>query len=85
MQIPVNTPPDRPTRISIDSGADLSGGGIRMEEFAACDQYTIQGDVFAQAILNDTPVPTSIDDAVANMRVIEAIRRSAASGRAESC
>ena len=42
-----------------------------------CDQYTIQGDLFARAILDDTPVPTPIEDAVANMKVIEAIFASA--------
>jgi len=31
----------------------------------------------ARAILDDTPVPTPIEDAVANMNVIEAIRQSA--------
>ncbi len=46
----------------------------------ACDQYTRQGDAFALAILNDTPVPTPIEDAVANMRVLEAIVPSGKSG-----
>jgi predicted dehydrogenase len=40
------------------------------------DQYTIQGDLFSQAVLNDTEVPTPLEDAVANMKVIEAIVRS---------
>ena len=40
------------------------------------DQYTIQGDLFSLAILNDTPVPTPLEDAVANMKVIEAIVES---------
>ena len=40
------------------------------------DQYTIQGDLFSLAVLNDTPVPTPIEDAVANMKVIEAIVES---------
>jgi len=44
------------------------------------NHYTIQGDLFSQAVLNDTPVPTPITDAVANMRIIEAIRRSSQSG-----
>ena len=48
--------------------------------FDICDQYTIQGDVLSRAILDDTPVPTPIEDAVANMAVIEAIVRSAKSG-----
>ncbi len=37
----------------------------------------------SQAILNDSSVPTPIEDAVANMKVIEAVRRSAESGRWE--
>ena len=47
---------------------------------AACDQYTIQGDLFSQAILNDTSVPTPLADGVANMRVIDGIIRSHKSG-----
>ena len=43
-------------------------------------EYTIQGDLLARAILDDTPVPTPIEDAVANMRVIEALVRSSKSG-----
>jgi predicted dehydrogenase len=45
--------------------------------FEATDQYTLQGDYFAKAILDDTPVPTPLEDAVNNMKVIEAIFKSA--------
>ncbi|HEX6606655.1 MAG TPA: Gfo/Idh/MocA family oxidoreductase, partial [Chloroflexia bacterium] len=45
-----------------------------------CDQYTIQADLFARAVLDDTPVPTPLADAVANMRVIDAVRESARTG-----
>ena len=48
--------------------------------FDVCDQYTLQGDALARAILDDTPVPTPIEDAVANMAVIEALVRSSKSG-----
>lgn len=41
--------------------------------FDLCDQYTLQGDAFSKAILNDTEVPTPLEDAVANMRVIDQI------------
>jgi predicted dehydrogenase len=41
--------------------------------FDSCDQYTIQGDLFSLAIINDTPVPTPLQDAVDNMIVIERI------------
>ena len=83
LEIPVNVPPDRPTRLLLDSGADLFGGGITTEEFAVCDQYTLQGDAFSKAILEDTEVPVPLEDAVGNMAAIDAVFRSATTGRWE--
>jgi predicted dehydrogenase len=42
-EIPFNATPGGTSRITIDDGRDLSGGGAVVEEFAACDQYTLQG------------------------------------------
>jgi predicted dehydrogenase len=84
LEIPVNAPNDRPTRILIDSGSDLFGGGVAFETFPICDQYTLQGDAFSKAILDDTEVPVSIEDAIQNMAVIEAIFRSGKTGQWES-
>jgi predicted dehydrogenase len=83
LEIPVNTPPDRPTRLLIDTGADLFGGGITTETFT-CDQYTLQGDAFSKAILDNTEVPVPLEDAIGNMAVIEAIFRSSTSGQWET-
>ena len=84
IEIPFNAPPDRVTRLFVDTGADLFGTGKRMEEFSICDQYTIQGDLFSLALCTDGAVPTPLEDSVANMRAIEAIARSAESGRWET-
>ncbi|MEJ2629205.1 MAG: gfo/Idh/MocA family oxidoreductase, partial [bacterium] len=46
----------------------------------AYNQYTIQGDLFSLAVLNNTEVPTPLEDAVANMKVIDALIRSAETG-----
>ncbi len=75
IEIPFNAPPDRPCKIWHQHGNEI-------EEilFDVCNQYTIQGDLFSQAVLNNTSVPTPIEDAVANMKVIEAIIRSAKNG-----
>jgi predicted dehydrogenase len=83
IEIPVNAPPDRPTRIRVDIGGDLAGSGLRVEEFAVCDQYTLQGDEFSRAIREGGPAPTPLEDAFANMAAIDAIVRSAASARWE--
>ena len=84
LEIPVNAPPDRSTRLFIDSGSDLFGGGITTETFPVCDQYTLQGDAFSKAVLEDGPVPVPVEDAISNMAVIEAIFRSGKSGRWET-
>jgi predicted dehydrogenase len=75
IEIPFNAPPDRSCRMWHQRGNTT-------EEivFDICDQYTIQGDLFSQAVLNDTPVPTPIEDAVANMKVIEALVASGKRG-----
>ena len=83
LEVPVNAPPDRPVRLLVDSGADLFGGGITAETFPVCDQYTLQGDAFSQAILNGTEVAVPIEDSIRNMAVIEATFRSGDSGQWE--
>ena len=84
VKIPFNAPTARPTQIVIDSGADLVGGGARVEEFAVCDQYGLQGDDFSRAIRGDAALEFPIEDAVANMKVIAACFRAAQSGRWET-
>jgi predicted dehydrogenase len=74
-EVPFNAPNDRPCIIRVQEGDQ-----VRRLEMQVCDQYTIQGDLFAQAILNDTAVPTPIEDAVRNMEVIDAIVASGRNG-----
>ena len=71
IEIPVNAPPDKPCRIWHQRGAE-----IEEINFDICDQYILETDAMSQAVLNDTPVPTPLEDAVANMKIIEAIDQS---------
>ena len=79
IEIPFNAPPDRPCKI-------WHGDDARIEEviLEICNQYTIQGDLFSRAVLEDREVPTPLEDAVANMQVIDALVRSARSGSWEN-
>lgn len=81
LEIPFNAPPDRPTRLFIDSTGDLTGSGISTEIFPVADQYTMQGDAFAKAVREGTEVPVTIEDAIGNMSVIEAVFESARTGQ----
>jgi predicted dehydrogenase len=84
VMIPFNAPSDRPTRIIVDTGADLVGTSARTEEFATCNHYTLQGDAFSRAVRGQAPLEFGVEDAVANMRVIKTCFRAARSGRWES-
>ena len=77
VEIPFNAPPDRPCRLLVDSGSDVFGGGVRVEELAVCDQYTIQGDLFSAAVRGEGEVPTPLEDSIRNMAVIEELFRTA--------
>jgi predicted dehydrogenase len=83
VEIPFNAPPDKPCRIFRDEGGDLSGRSAEVLEFDVCDQYTIQGDLFSQSIREGTELPVSLEGTVRNMAVIDAIFRSAESGKWE--
>jgi predicted dehydrogenase len=82
IEVPFNAPPDRSTAILVDNGQDLWGGGICLEEFPPCDQYTLQCDAFARSVDGHGEVATPLEDSFGNMAVIEAVFESARSGRA---
>ncbi|HEY3129273.1 MAG TPA: Gfo/Idh/MocA family oxidoreductase [Acidobacteriota bacterium] len=84
IEIPFNAPPDRPCRIFIDNGSDLFGSGIKIEEFEPCDQYMLQGDSFSRAIREGMDLVYPLEDAINNMVIIEAVFRSAESGKWET-
>jgi predicted dehydrogenase len=72
---PFNAPPDRDMWLVHERDGETEEIVI-----AAADQYAIQGDLFARAILDDAPVPTPLEDALANMRVIDAVFESGLRG-----
>ena len=76
IDVPFNAPPNRPCTMR-----HQHAGGIDEIALPVCDQYTIQGELFSLAVLNDQPVPTPIEDAVANMRVLERVIASGQSGQ----
>ena len=81
--IPFNAPPKRSCRVFLDNGRDVTGSGVKTYKVPKCDQYTAQGDLFSRAIRGDGEVPVPLESSIRNMAVIDAIFRSAESGRWE--
>jgi predicted dehydrogenase len=82
--IPVNAPQGATTRIAIDDCSSLEGAGIVTETLPESDQYQLQGEAFSRAVRGEVALPYDIEDAIANMRVIDALFRSEHSGRWET-
>jgi len=78
IEIPFNIPPDRSTRVHLAAGGDPPvAPDVETLTFDPADPYTIEADAFAATVLDGAPLPFPSDDAVANLRVIEAIFRAA--------
>ncbi|MCW0001034.1 Gfo/Idh/MocA family oxidoreductase [Pararhizobium sp. YC-54] len=81
---PFNAPADAATVLVIDDGRDLAGGGREEIAIEPADQYREQADAFAAAVLAGEALSSGLEDAIANMKAIDALIRSAASGRWET-
>jgi predicted dehydrogenase len=84
IEIPFNAPLDESTRIYIDAGKALAGAQAVTETIAPCNQYGLEGDAFSQVVRGKMPLPYGLDDAICNMKVIDAVFRSGKSGQWEA-
>jgi predicted dehydrogenase len=75
IEIPFNSPDDRPCRLLIDKG-DKFGKQITIKNIKKCDQYQIQGDQFSFAILENKEVAVPLENSLNNLKVIEAVFKS---------
>ncbi len=82
IKIPFNAPITRPTETYYDDSV-LEEGERNTIKIDICNQYTLQGDAFSKAIIDDTEVPVPLEDTLQNIAVLTAIFRSAESGKWE--
>jgi predicted dehydrogenase len=84
IRIPFNAPQGQAAILSIDDGSSLEGDAIRIEKIPESDQYLLQGEAFSKAVRGEASLPYGIEDAIRNMRVIDALFRSERSCRWEA-
>ncbi|HEX7595594.1 MAG TPA: Gfo/Idh/MocA family oxidoreductase, partial [Gemmatimonadaceae bacterium] len=83
VRIPFSAPPFDEYRVFVDDGSDWAGSGIETIAFPPVNPYTLQADRFSEAIRGVGSVPVSLEDAIGNMAVIDALFRSGESGEWE--
>jgi predicted dehydrogenase len=76
IEIPFNAPPDQPTRIYVDDGSLHGNRSARAIEFPMVDQYQLQGEAFSHAVRGAEPLAYGVEDALWNMRILDALVRS---------
>lgn len=81
--VPFTPAKEHGCRLVIDSGRSLDGSSAEFEDFAPFDQFAAQCDLAAAVFRHEAPQEFPIEDAIANMRVLDALYRSAVSGRWE--
>lgn len=71
--IPFNAPQGEATTIVIDDGSSLDHSLARREILPPSDQYAEQAEAMALAILGGTSLPYGVEDAITNMRILDAM------------
>ena len=83
IEIPFDSTGEQPCKLFL-SDSTVDEGTVVTETVPAVDQYTLQAELFSDAIRNGTPQPLPLENSIGNMRVIDALFRSAESGGWES-
>jgi predicted dehydrogenase len=83
VEVPLNQPPEDPSRIYLQDGSNL-GRSWETVEIPPTDQYAAQADAFSLAVLEDREVPVPLENTLGNTAALLALFRSAESGRWET-
>jgi predicted dehydrogenase len=78
--IPFNAPQGGSTVIVTDDGSAVDRSSAQRETLRPSDQYTEQADAMAMAIRSGTPLPYGVEDAIQNMRILDALIASEQTG-----
>jgi predicted dehydrogenase len=80
IEIPFNAPPDRPNRYFVQ-GMTMNEGV--WTELPVSDQYQLQAEAFGRVIRGKQKPVWGVEDAIQNMRILDAFLRSEKTGRWE--
>lgn len=80
VEIPFNAPPDKPNRIFVQ-GETMNVG--EWHSYPVSDQYMLQAEAFGRAIRKEVKLAYGVNDAIINMKVIDAFFKAGRSGRWE--
>ena len=78
--IPFNAPQGAATTIYLDNGKKLGDASAKPIKLAKCDQYQLNAEIFSRAVRGKARLEFGVDDAILQMRVLDALFRSEKTG-----
>ena len=80
VEIPFNAPPDTPNRIFVQ-GMDMNVG--EWVSYPVSDQYMLEAEAFGRAIRKQEKLVWGVEDAIQNMKIIDAFFKAGRTGKWE--
>lgn len=80
VEIPFNAPPDKPNRIFVQ-GMDMNVG--EWVSYPVSDQYMLQAEAFGRAVRKKEKLVWGVEDAIQNMKIIDAFFKAGRTGKWE--
>lgn len=83
VEIPFNAPQGGAMKLYLDDGKKLGDASAKTIKIAKADQYQLEGEAFSRVVRGEEPLVYGVEDAILQAKVLDAIFRSAKSGRWE--
>jgi predicted dehydrogenase len=80
VQIPFNAPLNGSADYFVDDGSALNGASMERHTSPVCNMYGLQGDVFSKVVRGEMSLSYGVEDAILNMKVIDALFASEQTG-----
>lgn len=80
VEVPFNAPPDKPNRIFVQ-GMEMNVG--EWVSYPVSDQYMLQAEAFGRAVRKEEKLVWGVEDAIQNMKIIDAFFKAGKSGKWE--
>ena len=81
VEIPFNATQGGAMKIYLDNGKQLADASAKAIKLPKADQYQLQGEAFSRAVTGQEPLAYGVDDAIRQMRIIDALFKSEKLGR----
>jgi predicted dehydrogenase len=83
VEIPFNAPQGGAMKLYMDDGKKLGDASAKVIKIEKADQYQLEGEYFSRVVRGEEKLAYGVEDAIQQARILDAVFRSAKSGKWE--